>query len=77
MRVIVGDNELGPDGIKHIAVGLASNQTVKILNLSTKHIIMNIGGSNISVEGSIQLSKALKVNKSLISLQLGNIISKE
>jgi Ran GTPase-activating protein (RanGAP) involved in mRNA processing and transport len=58
----LGNNELGPEGARHIADGLKENESVEQLYL---------GANKLGTEGVNYLSEALKTNSKLIKLDLG------
>ena len=57
-------NNIGDDGIAHLATALQTNTTIKILNISSNH--------GIAVNGAKSLGRALSVNSSLVQLDISD-----
>ena len=60
-KLNIRTNEIGDNGIAHIAIGLQTNTTLRTLNISQ---------CNISDEGAESLARALAVNSSLQELDI-------
>ena len=68
-RLVLKDNNLGPQGAQHLSEGLTVNKSVTELDIS------NVGGSSsgdIQAEGAKYVADMLRVNASLTSLDVGD-----
>lgn len=64
-------NDIGIEGAGDIALLLANNYTLKLLNLSTP-ITKDVDQNRMQAEGLVEIGNALGRNKNLVKLQVGN-----
>ena len=63
---------MGNEGCEAIAAALKENETIVVLDLGRKALLLNIDGNGVTAEGGSHIGLSIKANKTINKLLICN-----